>query len=95
MAKGLIWSPGARAELLLILNYWDERNGSDLYSKKLLALIMETLSFVCRNPLAGKQTSNPEIRVCYCSDYLLFYRNYEDSIVVLSVYDGRRKPRRL
>lgn len=93
MAKRLIWSPGARAELLLILNYWDERNGSDTYSKKLLGLILETLEFIRKNPFAGKQTSNPDIRVCYCSDYLLFYRNYEDLIVVLSVYDGRRNPR--
>ncbi len=56
MAKQVIWSKKALAERLEILEYWNNRNKSNRYSKKLDALFLEKIELVTLHPLIGKKT---------------------------------------
>lgn len=46
MAGEIIWSPKAKSELIEILEYWVNRNKSNVYSLKLNQLIQEQLIFI-------------------------------------------------
>lgn len=92
MAKRLIWSPRAKAGLVSILEYWEERNGSPAYSQKLLSRIVEHVLLLPDNPHLGKATTIPGVRVIFCGDYLIFYRVNKAEIYIANLVDGRMNP---
>ena len=40
----------------------------------------------------GRESGYEGIRYLIVRDYLVFYKNYTDSITILRVWDGRRDP---
>ena len=56
MAGEIIWSPKAKSELIEILEYWVNRNKSNVYSLKLNQLIQEQLIFILEFPKIGRKT---------------------------------------
>ena len=46
MAGEIIWSPQAKSEFIEILEYWVNRNKSNVYSLKINQLIQEQLIFI-------------------------------------------------
>jgi plasmid stabilization system protein ParE len=90
MAKKIVWTVTANAERLQILEYWFRRNKSKTYSIKLNKLIVSTLHDIRKNPLIGRKTDIPNVRVKIVRDYLLFYEITSTAILVLSIWDGRR-----
>lgn len=73
-----------------ILEYWIKRNKSKIYSRKLNKLIIAALRDVCKSPFIGRKTELPNTRVKIVREYLIFYEISTVSIIVLSVWDGRR-----
>lgn len=92
MAKQVIWSKRAQLDRKEILEYWINRNKSNLYSKKLDANFKDNLKLIGEFPHVGKQTDDGKARVKIVKDYLLFYEETEDTIVVLSIWDSRQNP---
>ncbi|MBS1635063.1 MAG: type II toxin-antitoxin system RelE/ParE family toxin [Bacteroidetes bacterium] len=92
MAQQIIWTSNARQELFDILEFWNLRNGSTSYSKKLVQKIQVNLLYISENPFLGRPTSIDNVRVILVSNYLLFYEVRNDSLYVLSIFDGRRNP---
>ena len=56
MARRLIWSPEARNSRKNIFDYWNNRNKSKVYSRKLNSLFNTNLKIVIQLPEFGKPT---------------------------------------
>ena len=51
------WSIEARLDLLDILDFYSQRNGNAVYSKKLYSKINKSIVLIIRNPSIGLQTN--------------------------------------
>jgi toxin YoeB len=95
MAKRLTWSFRAKMDLAATVAFWDENNQNDHYSKKLTKRIFSILTLICENNHLGKLTSIQGVRVTICDSYLIYYEVLKNEILVISIFDGRRNPKKL
>ena len=92
MASKINWSDKAQQDRKEIFKYWNTRNKSTEYSKKLNILIKYSVNYLKEFPTMGRESGYEGIRYLIVRDYLVFYKNYTDSITILRVWDGRRDP---
>jgi toxin YoeB len=92
MARQIVWTFQAQDDRKEIFKYWNSRNKSTLYSKKLNRLFKDSLEMVRKKPLIGKRTSKPNVRAKIIRDYMIFYEITPQSIVVLTIWDSRQNP---
>lgn len=93
MAKKIIvWSAHAEQELKDVLDFYNERNRSNLYSHKLLAELNALLKTLSENPQIGKLAENQQTRVLIFGVFLIFYEIDETQIQILSFWDNRQNP---
>ncbi len=83
------WLNEARLDLKDILDYYIERNGSKKYSLKLNRSIKNSVELISANPLMGKSTQIPFIRVAVEKDYLIIYQ-LSESVLIMMIRDSRR-----
>lgn len=91
----LIWTERAQKERIEIFTFWNNRNKSSFFSKRLNSLIQESLKLICKHPLIGKPTKKENVRVKILRDYLIIYEITDNEIVVLSLWDCRQNPKDL
>jgi plasmid stabilization system protein ParE len=92
MAKQVTWSKKALAERIEILEYWNNKNKSNRYSKKLDTLFLEKIELVALHPLIGKKTDIEDVRIKLAEKHLIFYDITASDIHILSIKDGRQNP---
>lgn len=92
MPKQIIWTPKAKNELIEILQYWIERNGSNSFSKKLNGLIEDELKLISEFPKIGRKTDISNVRVKAIQKYLLYYEFNESILFVLTIRHQKRDP---
>lgn len=92
MVKKIIWSRHAHNDRLNILDYWIKRNKSNKYSKRLNQIFENTAELISKYPKIGKQTELPDIRYKIVKDYLFTYRETDDCIEILTIWDSRQDP---
>jgi toxin YoeB len=92
MVKKIIWTKEALDNKLKILNYWNQRNKSKVYSKKLNKLFKDSTKVIQRFPSLGRPSSLKDYKNIQAKEYLIFYRETEESIYILQVWDGRQDP---
>lgn len=91
MAKRqIIWTHRVNEERKEILSYWIQQNKSKVFSSKLNKLIIESLKLTAEFPETGRKTTLDNVRVKIIREYLLFYEITKTSLIVLSIWDGRR-----
>jgi plasmid stabilization system protein ParE len=90
--KKIIWSGRASRDLISILDFYIQRNGTTTFSEKLLAEIDTVVSFLPDHPLLGKNTEKESLRVLIRGTYEIFYRVDPDAIIVVAIWDSRRDP---
>lgn len=95
MAKKIIWSTRARNDRKEILEYWQKRNKSKLFSTKLFRNFQEAVNQISENPAIGKPTSLKQVKSWVVKDYLIFYEILNDHILILAVWDSRQNPAKL
>jgi len=86
------WSAEARSDLLDILDFYIQRSGNTIYSKKLNSRIDKSIKLVARNPLLGKRTYDPSIRALITGDYQIIYEIFDKLILIIMIWDCRRDP---
>ena len=91
-ALEIIWSETATLSLHEMFTFYNTRNGSTIYSRKIYQQIKEILSIVAVNPYVYRATSMPDVRVFHCDNFKLFYRVAESVIYVEAVCDARQNP---
>jgi plasmid stabilization system protein ParE len=89
MAKRIIWTEQAKDERKAILEFWFQHNGNKTYSRKLSKLFRKTIRYIADYNYAGRVTDIENVRVAPCGNFLLFYIINDNSVIVLSVFDGR------
>jgi len=94
MAKQIIWTPTAQNDQFDIFDYWNNRNKSNLYSKKLNKLFQEHLAIISKHPEIGVKLRADVYRKTV-RDYQLIYLNRPKEIVLLAIWDTRQRPDKL
>lgn len=92
MAKRIVWTRKACLDIIAILEYWQRRNKSNTYSKKLNKLFVQSVLIISKYPEIGKRTDIENVRVKIIKEYLVFYEIIGQEIIVLTIIDGRRDP---
>jgi plasmid stabilization system protein ParE len=93
MAKYKIdWSIEARMDLIDILEYYNKRNKSSLYSKKLNSKINKSTKLISKNPLIGLQSEIESVRALITGDYQIIYELSDNLILITMIWDCRRDP---
>ena len=96
MAKlNLFWSETALKQRTETFKYWNEKNGSNTYSKRLLSLIKERTNRLLIFPELGRKVNIDKTRAISIEHFSLFYEIVEDRIVIISFWDNRRDPKEL
>jgi toxin YoeB len=91
MAKRkIIWHTSAKNDLINIMKYYNQRNGSTAYSQKLLRSIKKTTKLLISNVNLGFKTDmNERLRVLISGDYKIFYEILDNSVEVYLIWDCR------
>ena len=93
MAKRkIIWSHRARIKLLMILEFYSERNKSKTYSKKLYAKFNKELLLLLKQPEIGIKTELETVRGLIVEEFILFYEVTAEMIIVHTLWDSRQNP---
>jgi plasmid stabilization system protein ParE len=93
MAKYKIdWSIEARLDLIDILEYYNKRNKSSIYSKKLNSKINRSARLISKNPFIGLQSEIESVRALITGDYQLIYELTDNLILITMIWDCRRDP---
>lgn len=96
MARQIIWSKRAHNDRIEIFEYWNRRNKSNLYSKKLNKLFKEAVKLVAEYPEIGKLTDDETARIKIVRDYLIIYEvDEKEQLLILTIWDTRQSPEQL
>lgn len=88
----IVWSSRAENELLLVLEFYINRNGNTRYSTKLLDKIEKWVALLPNYPSLGYLTENKVTRVVVKEEFLIFYEVSTASIKIVSFWDARQDP---
>ncbi|MEL1245973.1 type II toxin-antitoxin system RelE/ParE family toxin [Flavobacterium sp. DGU11] len=88
----VFWSQIAIIQRRSIFEYWNERNKSYSYSRKLNAEINDRLKTLQKNPDIGKLTNIEDVRTLSLGHFSIFYEYNSSSILILSFWDNRQDP---
>jgi plasmid stabilization system protein ParE len=92
MVGRLIWSIEARNSRKKIFDYWNNRNKSKVYSRKLNLLFNTNLKIVIQLPEFGKPTFQENTKFIITSHFEIIYKITPNEIVVLDIWDTRQNP---
>lgn len=95
MAFSIIWTEKARGDRKEIFTYWNNRNKSTLYSKKLNLLFNNGIEHLQNFPMIGRASGYKGIRYLIIRDYLIFYTIDVSHITIIRIWDGRQDPAKL
>lgn len=88
MAKKIVWSRNAVLELQGVLGFYNFRNGTNLYSLKLLDKIDDVLTTISVTETIGRLTKNKVTRIFPIDIFSLFYEIKDDAIYVVSFWNN-------
>jgi len=90
VAKEIVWTSQAKVQFLSILKYWENRNKSIAYPKKLNTLISTAISVLAEFSIPRRKTEYPDIFVKIIRDYKIFFKEDSESIFVIAIWDTRQ-----
>ena len=93
--KPLVWSERAKKDIRKIKKFFDHRNKSDAYSKRLLTCFEKRAELIQTHPEATTLTDFENVRGAMASNHILYFEILEHHILVLTVWDARRDPNKL
>ena len=89
MARRVRWSQKADDDRNAIFAYWNERNFSYTYSRKLDKLFEEAILLIRNHPFIGRKTIIENVHLYVVRDYLILYEVSDSEIIIHRVLDGR------
>ena len=85
MARLIEFSRRSTIQLQKILSFYDERNGSDDYSRYLLSCLMEGINRVAIMPTASSPSTREDIRFFYVMNFIVVFRYNMRKVTILSI----------
>lgn len=95
MARRITWSRRAQEDRKQIFEYWNHRNKSKSYSKKLNLLFIELAELISIHVQIGRKTDMKGVRLKLVSHFALIYEYSEKELRILSIFDTRQNPKKL
>lgn len=92
MALEISYSPQFFDSLEAILNFFDERNGSDRFSKKLLKMIHKQILLLKTMPEIGRLTDFPGVRVLFVERFGIEYQIRDNAVLIIDIYSCETDP---
>ncbi|GAB4246198.1 MAG: hypothetical protein Tsb0034_25090 [Ekhidna sp.] len=92
MVEKVVWTQTAYSQKIAVLDYWNKKNGSNSYSRKLEDAVNNAIELLQKFPHLGVKTQLANVRVKVIKNYLLIYRLSDDTIYVLLFWDSRQNP---
>jgi toxin YoeB len=93
--RRIVWTHSAKIQLYQILEFFNERNQSKVYSLKLYRKINSEINTLLQQSKIGKKTDIINVRGLLIENYYVFYELKEDCILILNVWDTRQDPEKL
>lgn len=91
MAKRLVFSKKALTDIDRIVDFNNQRNKSDTYSKKFIKNLHNQLKLLIKHPLIGKRTDLPEILLLVWDKFYIFYKNSDTTIEIRAIYHQKEE----
>lgn len=95
MARRIRWSRRSQDDRKAIYSYWNEKNQSKAYSKKLNKLFIEAVELLSIHPQLGRKSTEKEVRIKVVKDYLILYKFTDTELWVMAIFDSRQDPEKL
>ena len=92
MALEISYSPQFFDNLEGILKYFDERNGSDSFSKKLLKMIHKQIKLASSMPEIGRLTDFPGVRILFVERFAIDYQIRDNVLLIIDIYSCQTDP---
>lgn len=92
MAARIVWSRNALEDKIRILHYWNERTGSNTYSKRLNKSLSDAVNLLKGFPNLGRNMPGSDTQFAVKDYYQIFYKYANDEIRILHIWDSRRNP---
>ena len=92
MALEISFSPQFFDSLEAILNFFDERNGSDRFSKKLLKMIHKQILLLKTMPEIGRLTDFSGVRVLFVERFGIEYQIRDNAVLIIDIYSCETDP---
>jgi len=92
MALTIDFSRRSVSQLKKILVFYDERNGSDDYSRRLLGCLLKDLQRLAQTPTASSPSTRKDVRFFYLMGFTIIFRFNTRNLTVLSIRSSARKP---
>ena len=89
------WTHFAKKQRDEIFGYWNNRNKSNSYSKKLNLVIKEKTNQLKLQPFSGKKTINETTRMLVFKNYSLIYNIEQETISIISFWENHQNPEAL
>lgn len=93
--RQVIWSKTADKQLSAVLEYWVNRNKSNVFAKRLLELVAQKTALIAEKPLLFKLTAFSDMRMAALGHFSIYYLVAEEGIIVTAFWDNRQDPKRL
>lgn len=92
MALEISYAPQFFDNLEAILNFFDERNGSDRFSKKLLKMINKQIQLLKTMPEIGRLTDTPGVRIIFVERFGIDYQIRDKEVLIINIYSCQTDP---
>jgi len=92
MALVIEFSLCSTNQLQKILAFYDERNGSADYSRRLLHSLLDKLQELSCMPTASSPSTRTDVRFFYLMGFTVIFRFNSRRLTVLSIRSSKRKP---
>ena len=92
MARLIEFSRRSTNQLQKILTFYDERNGSDAYSRHLLKCLLEEVNLIATTPTIGNPSTRLDVRFFYMMGFTVIYRFNSKRVTILSIRSSARRP---
>jgi len=91
----IFWTQTAINQRNYIFDYWNKRNKSNSYSKKLNLEIRERIELLKSQPDIGKKTNFGQTRAIIMGHYSILYKIDKPKIIITGFWDNRQDPKKL
>lgn len=91
----VFWTQTAIKQRNYIFDYWNKRNKSNNYSKKLNLSILERTDLLKSHPKIGKDTDFKNTKTISMGHYSILYQIINPKIIITGFWDNRQNPKKL
>lgn len=92
MALEINYSPLFIEDLETILTYFDERNGSSRFSKRILKMIHRQIKILKTMPEIVRLTDFPGVRILFVERFAIEYQIRDSVVLIIDIYSCQTNP---